>query len=61
MLRINVIVCTTLLLLICALSVGRDLLDVLGTKELRVGIRNISSEVVYFPRMRIDPAFVLNW
>lgn len=57
MLKINVIVCTTLLLLICALSVGRDLLDVLGTKELRVGIRNISSEVVYFPNNENRPGF----
>jgi len=56
-----VIVCTTLLLLICALSVGRDLLDVLGTKELRVGIRIFQVKWYIFQRMRIDPAFVLNW
>jgi len=56
-LRINAIICTALLLLVCALGIGRDLFDVLGTKELRVGIRNISSEVVYFPNNENRPGF----
>ena len=55
--RINAIICTALLLLVCALGIGRDLFDVLGTKELRVGIRNISSEVVYFPNNENRPGF----
>jgi len=57
MLRISATFCAILLLLVCAVGVGRDLLDILGTKELRVGIRNISSEVVYFPKNENRPGF----